>query len=141
MALPLKYNTQSYKALNYFLLSFYLRGISFTDMAYLKQSNIINGRIHYTRRKTHKHYSVKLFKQAKSIINNLHQLDDDYLLPVLPNGIIEDSLEAKKIIKQWIKTTNKYLKRLSLELHCETSITTYNKQYINHYCSKSSTTI
>jgi integrase len=125
ISLHLEENSQSQKALNYFLLSFYLRGISFTDMAYLKRSNLINGRIHYVRRKTHKLYSIKLFAPADDIINNLHQIDQNYLLPVLPDSIVENSLEAKKTIKQWIKTTNKYLKRLSLEINCEISITTY----------------
>lgn len=127
--LSLEPNSQCYKALKYFMLSFYLRGMSFTDMAYLKRSNIINGRLHYTRRKTHKCYTIKLFTQAESIINHLHQIDDIYLLPVLTNDIIEDSIDAKRIIKQWIKTTNKYLKRLSMELQCESSITTYSSRY------------
>ena len=117
------------RSLDYFMLSFYLRGMSFTDMAYLKQSNIVKGRIHYTRRKTHKFYSIKLFTPGKQIINNLCQIDQDYLLPVLPNGIIEDSIDAKRIIKQWIKTTNKYLNRISLELQCEISITTYSSRH------------
>jgi len=127
--LPLVENSQSWRALNYFMLSFFLRGISFTDMAYLKHSNIINGRIEYERRKTHKLYSVKLFSNAKTIINNLHQIDSDYLLPILPNDIIEDSLKAKKIIKQWIKTTNKYLNMLSMEIYATTTISTYSSRY------------
>ena len=125
--ITLKYNSQLQKALNYFMLSFYLRGISFTDMAYLKHCNIKNGRIAYTRRKTHKNYSVKLFNPAKTIISNLHKENNKYLLPVLSSDIIEDSLDAKRIIKQWIKTTNKYLKISSKEL--DTIVTTYSSRY------------
>lgn len=123
--LPLEENSAPWRALNYFMLSFYLRGMSFTDMAYLKKANIISGRIHYERRKTHKLYNVKLFSQAKEIINSIYDENCDYLLPVLPNDVIEDSLEAKRIISQWIKTTNKYLKRLSLEINRKIPITTY----------------
>lgn len=126
---PVQVNSASWKALNYFMLSFYLRGISFTDLAYLKPANVIDGRIHYIRRKTHKHYSVKLFTPSKKIINNLHQKDQDYLLPILPNNIVENSLEAKKIIKQWIKTTNKYLKQLSKTANLSIDITTYSVRY------------
>ena len=61
-------NTALWRALNHFLLSFYLIGISFTDLAYLKQENIIDGRIVYRRRKTHKLYNIKLFPQAQSIL-------------------------------------------------------------------------
>ena len=117
------------KSLKYFMLSFYLRGISFTDMAYLKESNINNDRILYNRRKTHKNYSVKLFKPAKVIIKSLQYENSNYLLPVINETIQEDSLEAKKVIKQWIKTTNKYLKRLSLELQSDISITTYTSRH------------
>lgn len=129
ISLPLAENSPSKRALKYFMLSFYLRGISFTDMAYLKRSNIINGRIQNKRRKTHKNYSVKLFKPAEDIISTLHDSNNNYLLPILDNTIKEDSLEAKKVIKQWIKTTNKYLKRHSLELQSEINITTYSSRH------------
>ena len=127
--LTLKYNSQLQIALNYFMLSFYLRGMSFTDMAYLKHCNINNGRIAYTRRKTHKNYSVKLFYPAKTIISAVHKENNKYLLPVLSNDIIEDSLDAKRTIKQWIKTTNKYLKISSKELELDTIVTTYSSRY------------
>lgn len=129
ISLSLEENSPSWKALNYFMLSFYLRGISFTDMIYLKPSDIINGRVHFKRRKTHKLYSIKLFSPAEVIINNLHQIDNNYLLPILPNDILEDSLEAKRIIKQWIKSTNKYLKRLGVDIGLDFALTTYSSRY------------
>ena len=129
LLIPLDKDSITKRSLDYFILSFYLRGISFTDMAYLKPENIIDGRLYYKRRKTAKNYNIKLFKSAETIINNFHQMDQDYLLPVLPNHIDEDSLEAKKIIHQWIKTTNKYLKRLSLEINSKTNITTYSSRH------------
>ena len=127
--IPLQKNSSSWRALNCFMLSFYLRGISFTDLAYLKQSNIIDGRIEYKRRKTQKNYSVKLFSEAKNIINQMHMPGSDYLLPIIPFGVTEDSIKAKKIIHQYIKTTNKYLKRLSEEVCLGTPITTYASRH------------
>jgi integrase/recombinase XerD len=118
-----EYST-SWRALNYFLLSFYLRGISFTDLAYLTRNNIIDGRIEYKRRKTHKNYSVKLFPEAEIIFHKFEILGNRYLLPILPNDVFEDGLEAKKIIRQFIKTTNKYLKRLSSEVGLVSSVGT-----------------
>lgn len=126
--IPLEENSSSWRSLNYFLLSFYFRGMSFTDLAYLKHSNIINGRLEYKRRKTHKNYSVKLFGQAKIIIDMFSTEGNSYLLPII-NDVLEDSLEAKKIIKQWIKTTNKYLKRLSIQSGLTTPITTYTSRH------------
>ena len=111
------------------MLSFYLRGISFTDLAYLKQSNIIDGRIVYRRRKTHKDYSVKLFPVAETIINQMQVHGNDYLLPIIPNNVPEDSLRAKRTIQQCIKTTNKYLKRLAAEVGLGSSVTTYSSRH------------
>jgi integrase len=122
-------NSTCWRSLNYFMLSFFLRGISFTDLAYLKHSNIIDGRIEYKRRKTHQNYSVKLFPVAESIINQMKQTECDYLLPVIPFGVKEDSVRAKRIIQQCIKTTNKYLKRLSAEVGLGSSITTYSSRH------------
>jgi integrase/recombinase XerD len=122
-------NSTCWRALNYFMLSFYLRGISFTDLAYLKHSNIIDGRIEYKRRKTHQNYSVKLFPGAESIINQMHAPGSDYLLPIIPFGVTEDSVRAKRIIQQCIKTTNKYLKRFSAEVGLGSSVTTYSSRH------------
>jgi site-specific recombinase XerD len=102
-----------------------LIGLSFTDLAYLTKKNIQDGRVVYRRRKTHKNYSIKLYPKAAVILNELHQKGDKYLLPILPNEVIEDSLKAKQTIHQWIKTTNKYLKRLGMEVGIEASLTTY----------------
>jgi integrase len=117
--------TAEWRALKCFLLSFYLIGVSFTDLAYLTMKNVVDGRVVYRRRKTHRNYSIMLFPQAESIINALHQAGAKYLLPILPNDINEDSLAAKQFIHQWIKTTNKYLKRLGKEVGIEPSLTTY----------------
>jgi integrase len=129
LEIPLQQNSSSWRSLNYFMLSFYLRGISFTDLAYLKQSNIIDGRIVYRRRKTHKDYSVKLFPVAETIINQMHVPGSDYLLPIVPIDVPEDSLKAKRLIQQYIKSTNKYLKRLSVEVGLGCPVTTYSSRH------------
>ncbi|PTQ93253.1 integrase-like protein [Mucilaginibacter yixingensis] len=118
--LPLKVGSKEWHARNYFLLSFYLIGISFTDLAYLTSKNVVNGRVEFRRRKTHKLYSIKLFSQAYTILNVYSKTENKYLLPVLPNSIEEDTLESKKLIYQWIKTTNKFLKRVGGDM-----VTTY----------------
>lgn len=113
------------RALNYFLLSYYLIGMSFTDLAYLKSENIIQGRVVYRRKKTHKNYSVKLFPRAEEILCSFQDEKSKYLLPILSNDLEEDSLRAKRTIQQWIKTTNKHLKRLARESNIQSSVTTY----------------
>lgn len=123
--LHLKENSKEWHARNYFLLSYYLRGVSFTDLAYLKSINIVNGRITYRRRKTHKLYNVKLFKKAELLLDMYCSSKNNYLLPILCSSDKEDTLESKKLISQWIKTTNKYLNRIVLPTLGAGKLTTY----------------
>ncbi|WP_113661765.1 site-specific integrase [Pedobacter nanyangensis] len=123
--LELSNGSKEWHARNCFLLCFYLIGISFTDLAYLTKDNINNGRIIYRRRKTHKLYSIRLFKKAEMILNLYANEDRKYLLPVLDNKILEDTLESKKLISQWIKTTNEYLGRVAIKHMKSIKLTTY----------------
>jgi integrase/recombinase XerD len=118
-------DSQQWNAANYFFLSFALRGISFTDMAYLKQDNVHNGYLTYRRRKTKKLYNIKLHPTAIKILTYYKKHDTEYLLPIFPSGIIEDGEVAKKITRQWIKTTNKYLNRIALSAGVNCNVTTY----------------
>jgi hypothetical protein len=71
-ATPLTKGTPEWNAVNYFLLSFYLIGMSFTDLAYLKLDNLQESRVIYKRRKTHKWYSIRLFESAAQILFHYH---------------------------------------------------------------------
>jgi integrase/recombinase XerD len=119
-----KPTSQEWKAKNYFMLSFCLIGISFTDLAYLKPTDIKFGRLRYKRRKTGKRYDIKLTTIALTILKTCQSEVGVFLLPILSDTIKEDSLQAKNIILQWIKTTNKYLKRISAALEIG-EVTTY----------------
>lgn len=123
--LDLRENTREWHARNYFLLSFSLIGVSFTDLAYLKPSNVVKGRILYRRRKTRKEYSIKITPLAQQIINEYSKRNDKYLLPILPASVIEDSLIANQTIHQWIKTTNKWMKELAKACDISETLTTY----------------
>ncbi len=127
--LHLEPNSTAERSLKCFLISFCLRGISFTDLAYLKQSNIIDGRVEYKRRKTHKNYSIKLFPEAQVLFEKFNVNGSKYLLSILPNDTLEDSIEAKKVIRQFIKTTNKYLKRMSEQIGLSSPATTYTSRH------------
>ncbi len=125
--LDLKENSREWHARNYFFLSFSLIGVSFTDLAYLKPSNIIKGRIVYRRRKTRKEYSIKITPLAQQIINEYKERNEKYLLPILPSWVDEDSLNANQKIHQWIKTTNKWMKELAKQCEIPETITTYTR--------------
>lgn len=121
--LQLRANSKEWHARNYFFLSFNLIGISFTDLVYLKAENIIKGRIVYRRRKTKKEYSIKITAMAQRLFDH-YRHTGNYLLPVLPARIEEDSIESKKVIQQFIKTTNKWLSRAGKQIDIE-NLTTY----------------
>lgn len=125
LKLDLRPNSALWDARNYFMLSFCLIGISFTDLAYLKPTDVVKGRLIFNRRKTHKSYDIKLTPHALSILNIYKKNNSPYLLSVFSTTADEDSLVSKKIIHQWIKTTNKYLKRLGEDIDLESPLTTY----------------
>ena len=57
------------QAVDLFLLSFYLVGINFKDLLFLKSTDMVNGRISYRRAKTGRLYSIKVEPEALVIIN------------------------------------------------------------------------
>lgn len=68
-----------------FMLSFYLRGISFVDLAHLKKSDLQDGYLHYNRSKTHQRITVKWEPQMQALVDKYKQLTDNspYLFPFL----------------------------------------------------------
>ena len=72
------------KGLDYFMLSFYLLGINPTDMYHLQKSQMQNGRITYSRRKTQRRVggseiSIPVCAEAAEIIER-HKGKGDFLL-------------------------------------------------------------
>lgn len=68
-----------------FMLSFYLRGISFVDLAHLRKSDIKDGYLHYNRSKTHQHVIIKWEPQMQALADKYKHLTDNtpYLFPFL----------------------------------------------------------
>jgi len=117
--------SRKWHAQNYFLLSFCLIGASFTDLAYLTPSNIRKGRLTYKRRKTGKELSIKLQPYTENLLKQYINSNSKYLLPVVPANVREDGLQAKAIIAQWIKTTNKWLGNIVKDCKLDCEVTTY----------------
>ncbi len=72
-------------ARNMFLMSFYLRGMSFIDMAFLKKSDLKNGYVTYRRRKTGQLLIIEWTKEMQMILDKYPENNSDYLLPVIRN--------------------------------------------------------
>lgn len=83
-----------------FMLSFYLIGINYEDMAHLQ--DIVRGRVNFHRAKTNRLYSIKVEPEAQEIINRWR--GEKYLVNILGRYanshslICKSNLNLKKII-------------------------------------------
>jgi len=101
-----------------FMFSFYMRGISFIDMANLRKSNVKNGYIIYYRSKTRQLLTVKMEPCMREIISRYEsQTTDDYLLPIYTTRNRDNASQ--------LRTHNKRLKRISEMLGLEKSLSSY----------------
>lgn len=66
-----------------FMLSFYLRGMSFVDMAFLKKTDLRDGCITYRRRKTGRLLKICWTAEMQTILEKYPENDSDYLLPII----------------------------------------------------------
>ena len=73
-----------------FLMSFYLRGMSIIDMAFLRKSDLVNGSVVYRRRKTGQKLTIFWTSEMQSILEKYSENASQYLLPIIKNvGINE----------------------------------------------------
>lgn len=66
-----------------FLLSFFCRGMSFVDMAYLRKSDIRGGSILYRRRKTGQLFTVRILPGTQVILDRYDDPSTPFALPIL----------------------------------------------------------
>lgn len=76
-----------------FLFSFYTRGMSLVDMAYLRKNDLANGILSYRRRKTKQLLIVKWEKPMQEIIDKYDTSDSIYLLPIIKNSRTEERMQ------------------------------------------------
>lgn len=109
---------------NYFICSFLLYGMNFTDMAYLKVNNIINGRIKFRRKKTGKLYDIKITDQLAEILNiyTKGKPRDSYIFPVIKR---EDPALQEREISWERQRYNRGLKTIAKLCGIEQKLTTY----------------
>jgi len=128
MQLDLPEQSSIWHVRNWFMLSFYLMGISFVDLALLKPDNIKNGRISYKRQKTGKLYDIKLVPQALAIIDLYKMEPYNFILPII-NRRTKNDEERLRLIKDRTRLANKYLKRMADQIETDETITTYTSRH------------
>ena len=80
-----------------FMFSFYTRGMSFVDMAYLRKTDLQNGILTYRRRKTGQELTIKWEKCMAEIVAKYPENQTDFLLPIIKeqgNGRNSESHQA-----------------------------------------------
>lgn len=66
-----------------FLFSFHTRGMSFVDMAFLRQRDLRGGTLSYRRRKTGQQLCIKWERPMQEIVDKYASGADGYLLPIV----------------------------------------------------------
>lgn len=104
-----------------FLLSFFLRGMSLVDMAYLRKSDLKNGHIKYRRRKTGQQLTIEWTREMQQILCKYPENKNIYLLPIITNTNIN---ERAAYLNASFKI-NKYLKQIGIMIGLKTPLTLY----------------
>ncbi len=104
-----------------FLFSFYTRGMSFIDIAYLKKKDLKNGVLTYNRRKTGQYLTVRWEKCMQEIIDK-HETDKNniYLLPILKYP--DDN---RNQYKNMLMRINRLLKEIAKLINLNIPLTLY----------------
>ena len=104
-----------------FMFSFYTRGMSFIDMAYLKHTDLRNGILSYRRKKTNQQLFIRWEKPMQDIINKYDSTDSIFILPIIKRKDMDYR-------RQYINAAhfiNQKLKKLGEQLNLSISLTSY----------------
>lgn len=120
--MDLSHNPASDFARDMFLFSFYTRGMSFVDMAYLQKKNLNSGVLSYRRRKTGQQLYVKWERCMQEIVDKYDTSGTDYLLPILNTNNL---LQARKQYIYALHKVNRYLKKIGEIFNLSIVLTLY----------------
>ncbi len=104
-----------------FLFSFYTRGMSFIDMAYMKKKDLVNGILTYRRRKTGQQLFIKWEKCMQEVVNKHDIMGNCYLLPIIkvPN------INERRQYENTLRLVNNKLKDIAKMIHLQIPLSTY----------------
>ncbi|MBO6516092.1 MAG: site-specific integrase [Bacteroidia bacterium] len=124
ISLELEPSDKLYLTRNFFLASFAMQGMSFSDMAHLKIENINDGRIKYRRTKTSRIYNIKVTEFLLQILNvyTADKSDKDYVFPIIKRQSAEDQYRD---IRWARKRYNDNLKEIAVLCEIKDHLTSY----------------
>ena len=92
-----------------FLFSFYTRGMSFVDMAYLKKKDLRDGLLSYRRSKTGQQLVVRWEKCMQEIVDKYGENPTEYLLPI----VTDMQKDVRRQYQNALHLANSRLKKVS----------------------------
>lgn len=105
-----------------FMLSFYLRGMSFVDMAFLRKKDRADNHVTYRRRKTGQRLDIAWTKEMQSIVEKYPPNPTQYLLPILTNPLSDERIAYRNrasCINRQLKTIARMTNlKVPLTLYC-----------------------
>ena len=119
--LNLEHNPMLDYARDIFMFSFYTRGMSFVDMAYLKKKDLHNGILSYRRQKTNQQLFSKWEKPMQEIIDKYDTTGTPYLLPIIKDV----GKDERRQYKNASHLVNCKLKKIGMQLGLTIPLTTY----------------
>ena len=114
-------------AIDLFAFSYFSAGINFVDMAHLTPSNIVDGRLIYTRQKTGKLIRLPLQPKAREIIDKYidpSRIGQNYIFPIL-SSFHKTEIQQRNRLHKVLSNVNKRLKEVGKELQIPIDLTTY----------------
>lgn len=104
-----------------FMFSFYMRGMSFVDIAYLRKKDISNGYIRYRRHKTGGVLMVRCEPCIMEIVARYSRSVSPFVFPFITSV----DRDGRQQFKAWQQKINRALQRLGLMLGLSVPLTMY----------------
>gem|GEM_PF-1969923 len=121
-------------ALDFWKFCFYMRGINFIELALMKQADAKTDYFTFTRTKLKTRVTtkqtVRIFPEARAIINKYQDPTQEYLFPLLENGFNKEAnIRSYKAYTYKLSTINENLKRIGKEMEVDFNLTTMSARY------------
>lgn len=104
-----------------FMMSFYLRGMSFVDMAFLRKEDLADGLLSYRRRKTGQRLSIRWLGEMQAIVDKYGENETVYLLPIIRRRDINERCAYRN--RQY--AINRALKEIAAMVGIKVPLTMY----------------
>lgn len=109
------------RAVDYWLIGYYLQGADFIDIANLTAFNLVDGYFCFNRAKTNQSVKVKVLPKLMDRINKYWDGKSIYVLPIISAPIT--TAKELELYQNQLKSQNKYIKKVAQQLHINASLT------------------